>query len=147
MQLSSHKSESTIKEYAVKCPENKRKEMFDSLSTAMKPKVKKPKKNPPKATTQRQPLAKDINNTLPNFDLQQVDDMDTLDDDLLKELLSDFPEDQANSDKNVVATPTQNLQQTFSAQINAVTNQHNVPQMPQMLFSNSTVTINYNFGK
>ena len=31
MSLSSHKSESSIKQYAVKCPENKKKEMFDDL--------------------------------------------------------------------------------------------------------------------
>ena len=38
MQLSSHRSESSIKEYSTKCPENKRKEMFDSLTEAMVPK-------------------------------------------------------------------------------------------------------------
>ena len=46
--LSSHKNESTIKNYAVKCPENKQKEMFDSLSNAMLP--KKLKKNKASAT-------------------------------------------------------------------------------------------------
>ena len=34
--LTSHKSESTIREYSVKCPENKRKEMFNALSSPMK---------------------------------------------------------------------------------------------------------------
>ena len=41
MALSSHKNESTIKEYSTVCPDVKRKEMFDSLSDAMK--NKKPK--------------------------------------------------------------------------------------------------------
>ena len=42
MAVSSHKSESTIKEYAEECPENKRKEMFDALSkTIIPPKVPK----------------------------------------------------------------------------------------------------------
>ena len=33
--ISSHKSESTIKEYAIRCPDNKRKEMFTALATTM----------------------------------------------------------------------------------------------------------------
>ena len=38
--ISSHKSESTIREYSVKCPENKRKEMFDALAQDIKqPKI------------------------------------------------------------------------------------------------------------
>ena len=36
--ISIHKSESTIKEYSVKCPENKRKEMFDALASPLQPK-------------------------------------------------------------------------------------------------------------
>ena len=36
MKLSSHKNESTIKEYSVQCPDNKRKQMFDSLSRMTK---------------------------------------------------------------------------------------------------------------
>ena len=32
MAVSSHKSEQSIKSYAAKCPENKRKEMFDALA-------------------------------------------------------------------------------------------------------------------
>ena len=38
IKLTSHKSESTVKEYARKCPENKRKAMFQSLSNAMESK-------------------------------------------------------------------------------------------------------------
>ena len=45
MQINSHESESTIKEYATKYPENKRKEMFDSLSDALAPKGKKGQTN------------------------------------------------------------------------------------------------------
>ena len=48
IQLSSHKSESTIKQYSTKCPDNKRKEMFQSLSDAMKP---QPKHQKVKATS------------------------------------------------------------------------------------------------
>ena len=34
--LTSHKSESTIREYSVCCPENKRKQMFNALASPMK---------------------------------------------------------------------------------------------------------------
>ena len=46
--ISSHKSESTIKQYSVKCPERKRKEMFDALAELVSKKndVKKEINNP-----------------------------------------------------------------------------------------------------
>ena len=46
IQLSSHKNESTIKEYLMHCPENKRKEMYESLGNALLPKAKKINHNP-----------------------------------------------------------------------------------------------------
>ena len=45
IQLSSHKSESAVKEYSTKCHENKRKEMFQSLTNAISPQAKKLKKS------------------------------------------------------------------------------------------------------
>ena len=50
MALSSHKSESTIKEYAVKCPDSKRKAMFNSLSNALVPEPEKAKTAPAEAS-------------------------------------------------------------------------------------------------
>ena len=41
IQLSSHKSKSTVKEYSTRYPDNKRKEMFQSLTNAMTPHPKK----------------------------------------------------------------------------------------------------------
>ena len=41
--LSSHKSESTIKEYATKCSESKKREMFEILSSTIQPKKIKSK--------------------------------------------------------------------------------------------------------
>ena len=40
IQLSSHKSEATIKEYSAKCLDNKRKEMFQSLSVNRRSMIK-----------------------------------------------------------------------------------------------------------
>ena len=54
--LSSHKNESTIKDYTVKCPENKRKQMFQSLSNAMVPKKqRKILPRPPSSTITNAP--------------------------------------------------------------------------------------------
>ena len=38
--ISSHKSESTIKTYSVKCPEGKKREMYDALNASIIPKKK-----------------------------------------------------------------------------------------------------------
>ena len=46
MALSSHKNESTTKEYSVKCPESKRKAMFQTLTNVMQPRFKKLSPNP-----------------------------------------------------------------------------------------------------
>ena len=89
MRLSSHKSESTIKEYATKCPEGKRKEMFDSLSNAMKP----------KSTGNDTPNIEDVQQNLPNFQLDPLD-FDTIDDNLLANLITDLPQDTENSNNN-----------------------------------------------
>ena len=48
--LSGHKNESSIKQYAVKCPENKKNEMFDLLSNLMEPKQKQQKQATPTVT-------------------------------------------------------------------------------------------------
>ena len=92
--LSSHKSEATIKEYSVVCPSNKRKEMFESLNSALVPKTKK---NPATVTSASSPLpeltVQDVKQNLPYFDLTPLDDMKYLDDKTLQELFSDFPID------------------------------------------------------
>ena len=170
MQLSSHKNESTIKEYSVKCSDNKRKEMFDSLSNAMTPKFKKIKPKPPaSATTSVRPLSndkeqiqnketnkrpdvpelQDIKENLPNFDLQQIDSYDTIDDTVLQDLLNDEftePNLQVANQNPVPNAPNP----TINSQVNNFTMPNpspNWPRFPQMYFPNSNVTINYNFPK
>ena len=156
IQLSSHKNEATIKEYSTKCPENKHKEMFDSLSNAMLPKCKKPKKSNPTSTVTKQQdnlQVKDVKENLPNFDLQQIDDFNTIDDSVLAEIILDAETLTANSDvtdkdttgKTLVA-PTQNVQ-NIQAQFNSITNNSPYPRMPALYFPNPNVTINCNFGK
>ena len=170
MQLSSHKNEATIKEYSVKCPENKRREMSDSLSDAILPKKKKIE---PTCTVSLNPDqdVKDVILNLPSFDIVPVDDYDTIDDKILSELVYQAEKDYQDSktlnqnnnnncDKtenetaqvaaNSLALPVQPQVPEFIQQSNTqntkITN-NKFPILPQMYFPNSNVTINYNFGK
>ena len=164
IQLSSHKSESTIKEYSTKCPENKRKEMFESLSDAMNPPMKKAKKIP-SATVSKGININDVKEDLPNFQLEELSEFDMIDDTVLADLMLDFPEEQnknANQEENVdpnirpqvtrqiIARPNvpNQLQQNNFHEINTqynTFNQPRFPQIPQMYFPSSNVMINYNF--
>ena len=155
IKLTSHKSELTVKEYARKCPENKRKAMFQSLSKAMDTTPKRQRSIPSEAPS-KPPEINNIVNDLPNFELNALEDLDTIDDKILQEIMIEF---EANSNKqnsenknpNVVAplVPTCNTQvnqQQIDTQINTI-NQMPLQRMPAMYFPNSNVTINYNFGK
>ena len=104
MQLSSDKSESTIKEYSVKCPITKRKEMFDSLSNAIQP-----KKHEPSATVSKPDTTYDTKTNMPTFNIEPIDNFNTLDDAVLQELLTDFPTyNDENFNPNITAGPTPN---------------------------------------
>ena len=106
IKLSSHKSEATVKEYAITCPENKRKEMFDSLTNAMNPSKNKKAKVTSAAGAQDMNI-QDVKSNLPNFDLQEIDNFDTIDDSLLIQLMEDHDKentnDNANNNNNVQA--------------------------------------------
>ena len=107
IQLSSHKSESTIKEYTPKCTDSKRKEMFDSLCNAMVPatKVKKSKTATGNVTstvtkeTENDITVTDVKQNLPNFDLNPLD-YDTIDDSVLANLLDNFEQNDLNTNNN-----------------------------------------------
>ena len=159
--LSSHKNESTIKEYATKCPENKKREMFDSLTNALQPKAKKikPSASASIATPNKQNNdvdIMDVKENLPTFEIQPIDQFDTIDDSVLSEILLDadklLPQYNntvavnQNSNNNALTSPPQANIQT---QVNTINN-HSHPQVPfnfqripQLYFPNSTVTINY----
>ena len=141
--ISSHKSESTIREYSVKCPENKRKEMFDALEQDIKqPKIPKLKHNVPIPDQNAQAMTSN-NNTLnvtiptasdvPNFSNIDLLEMDNTDDQLLVDILTQTEKTLNNNDNSGTVT---NVQQYY-----------NNWQIPKMYFPNSNVTINYNFSK
>ena len=123
MKLLSHKKEATIKEYTVQCPDNKCKEMFASLSNAMKPKFKKnkaqtctlcycfstdrhKKRQPDGQTWKKQdatmPNIDDIKENLPNNNLEPIHTYDTIDDSVSQDLLND------NLDETAVEIATPN---------------------------------------
>ena len=156
MKLSSRKNESSIKEYATECPEDKRKEMFTSLTKAIAP------KNIPTATISN---PQELGVALPDdLKLEEIDHWDTIDDKTLAKIITDVtPDEQISVDNTrrtaalpteTVAVPpqaTQNYQMPnqnhFQAQINTVNNNSKSPFLPQMYFPNSNVTINYHFHK
>ena len=158
MKLSSHKSEATIKEYATTCPENKRKEMFNSLTNAMNP-SKKQKIKPSSAIGKGPTDEHLLNFNLPNFQLEELDQYDTIDDKVLMEIMEEHDKENTTTDTNTNNYDVQTANALISkpqvapmSQINKqVINQQVPPQhpfhMPSMYFPNSNVTINYNFSK
>ena len=175
IKLSSHKSENTIKEYSVQCPDSKRKEMFDSLTNKMKPKKKKTNstttpcetlaiapKDPVPVSSENNTIAtesaivpeiQDVKDNLPSFDLLPLDDMATIDDKVLSDLLNnefDTAINEASPQDPVSALNPSNavVSKTINTQVNTVNiPQNNMPKLLVMYFPNSSVTINYNFGK
>ena len=122
--LSSHKNEATICEYLTKCPDSKRKEMYDALSNAMSAKQTPQKaKAPPSATISKPPTLdiNDVKNNLPNFDLQEMDQFDMIDDNILANLLYDIPKDSGIENQGKVS--------------NAVVAQNKVHKIPKFKYN------------
>ena len=97
----------------------------------------------------------DVKQNLPNFNLDPID-YNTIDNTVLANLLTDFPENcQNTNNNNNIALIPQNTNQVPVTQSNQqfntqVINQHvpfGYPRLPAMYFPYSNVTINYNFTK
>ena len=172
--LSSHKHEARIKEYATSCPDYKRKKMFDSLSNALLPKENSKAiapKSKPSATVSKTPDIPDVMDVkanLPTFSIESLDEFDTIDDEILANLLYDIPkdsnsntgdknDDQTHKTKTDALVPTSNNvpqmahsenPKAYNTQVNTFNNMPNMPnKVPAMYFPHSNVTINYNFRK
>ena len=144
--LSSHKSESTIKTYSNKCPDNKKREMYDALNDSVIPKKTKTQdtNKEVKSTINVQDLkainsdqnTNNNNANLPNnFDLMPFEDEEN--DDFLLQYLRDNPQENFNEkpvQSNQVVNTTNNMSTSM-------------PIVPKMFFQNSNITINYNFSK
>lgn len=167
MVVSSHKSENSIKSYASKCPESKKKEMFQSLSKELVP---PPKNSIPSTSANPGPVviqgqqfqaqqvpAKEEQQAEPNLENAEaflLDDNDQLDDQNLLELVENIEKQNANLQLVAPAPPPNPQPGNAVANVNT-TNNNNIVQnlqnpnnpMPYLFFPNSNVTINYNFSK
>ena len=152
--LTSHKSESTIKEYSVKCLENKRKAMFEALAMPLQnPKKIKLTQSTSNSSNVSEdalvPASKTQNYTfnLPNdpndIQLGDIDllEMNSSDDKLLFDILTQTENYLKSNTTALNPTPTV----TTTVQQNTLNRL--IPVIPFMYFPNSNVTINYNFGK
>ena len=163
IKLSSHKSESTIKDYSRKCPDNKRKEMFDSLNQALGHKHRKIENKSPAATVSvplptNEIQINDIKENLPNFNIVPFDDFQTIDDAELANIILDAeqltgtsPQTTKQTDAQLVPTNTvpqlpASTTSNFQTTLNTINN-NPIPRVPYMYFPHSNVTINYNFPK
>ena len=169
--ISGHKSETTIREYSVKCSENKQKQMYETLVDHMAPTTKiKPTSTvvrpvdsiitPPAlpasdqnvifaqtSVTNQQPAnyTVSINYDIVKLKTENFDLLeltDTDNDDLLVKYLDD--------NERLLQEQTQQQQVVPRNQANVTNVQQNtynpsIPVLPCMFFPNSTVTINYNF--
>ena len=138
--ISSHRNESTVKTYSTKCPDKKKKEMYDALNQEIVPKrsslptatVNKTTAHPTFSTINQQaaaeiidfnPNANQNNNNIALPEEFQLDTFDTEDDDFLLEYI-----------KN---TETPNAT-TTSTTVNTVnTMSTSMPIVPKMYFPNS----------
>ena len=137
--------------------------MFDALSNAMLPKAKKSKQTQPKnpnktaesTITHDVSALQDVQNSLPTFQLNPINDFHTTDDDILANLVYDVPQTMTETNKeNSLQTVLPAMPLAASNQRNTQVKNHNMnnpqfnfPMLLQMYFQNSSVTINYNFGK
>ena len=149
--MSGHKSESTVKQYAKKCPNSKKRQMCEALTDKL---IDKKKRIEPKVEdvikitehaeamvtprTNQNPVQMTFPD--PNMELFPMDDTD---DDILLKFLKEF-DDKNPTNPQTNAVVTNNVTNVS----NTVMNRQGTPRqlLPQMYFPNSTVTINYNFN-
>ena len=172
MVISSHKSENSIKSYSSKCPENKKKQMFDALAKPFANPPHVPMKNiqnqiqqPAKVAyserTQTPTLQENMPIQEPNFNLvdlfPNMDDEPLNDDNLLaaiekieQENAQIVPQNQTKQqdfeNKVAIPNPPPVVPTTNTITSNYVQNVNRTMPTPHMFFPHSTVTINYNFN-
>ena len=135
-----------------------------TLSNAIIPKKVKTTTQPVSTVTsdQNDKALQETELNLPNFDLEQINDFSTIDNEELAKLMYEVPNDQTdkNEKENTMTLATKpqtvtgynpiNQQQIqvnppqINTQVNTI---NNTPSMPYLYFPNSNVTINYNLGK
>ena len=151
--VTGHRSESTVKQYAKKCPENKKREMSASLANKLdvkKVKIDKQKDiafgkepnvasalvTPPTLLAANQIQTPDI----PDINMQLLP-LDDTDDDLLLKVLDDLDKQNLPSTTKIVSNTVTNVSNVSNVTTRTFPHQS---MMPHMYFPNSNVTINYN---
>ena len=158
--ISGHKNEATIRTYSTKCPENKKRQMYEALKDSVI--AKKPKTEP--TATVSKPSEEENTQDLQTInvnDLQDLQvDMNVNQNNNNTELPANFQlmpfEFEQDSDDFLLnyinsAPQMQKLESPPNTTILAKTTTTNtmsrsMPIIPKMYFPNSNVTINYNFN-
>ena len=159
--ISGHKNESTVKTYSTKCPENKKREMYEALKDsviAKKPKIEA-------SATIPKPVDDYDTQALPTINVKELEDVQVdMNVNQNNNNPQDFPanfqlipfEFEQESDDfllNYINSEPQ-IQQLEMPQntkiVNTTTTTNTVsrsmPVIPKMYFPHSNVTINYNFN-
>ena len=161
--VSGHKSDETIKNYAVRCPENKKREMSDALSNRLNS-----RKIPPTSTVSVPPTEQTekfetinfddivdfipIDNNADDFDITNVlSEVSNREENVAKtsEIAIQSEKAMAPIQQNIPVMPqvqVPNIAFTPQNNIMNVTQANSFPLIPQMYFPNSNVTINYNIN-
>ena len=134
--LSGHICESTVKEYAVRCPENKKRAMFDAL--VLKPKQMKREPTATSTSTAAETPRQDPEQErgfnfqiadMPNFDNINLEEMETIDEKALLEALMQtekYLEQQSKENKK--ETPDENQQENRNPNIESANTTTSKPQ-------------------
>ena len=157
--VSSHKSETTIKEYSENCPDEKREEMYEALSKQIVPQKRKATAtipNPEPLSDLQSDLQND-QNIKANFDLQHFEtdpEEDAILDNFLQQtahldnnsFMQQFDKN-TNNESQIVPQNTTPPQPQYQANQSITQNFNNAlkPAFPMMHIQNSNVTVNYNF--
>ena len=164
MVVSSHKSENSIKNYASKCPEIKKKQMFDALAKPFAPTTNQQNNcNVPKTPqigdesntknqvpTETATIPPPLDRKFELVDLFPNMDDDPLTDDNFLEAIEKIEKQNQKlltKDKEIsIKTPAPPAVTTNSVTSNYIQNFNPTMSLPHMVFPHSNVTINYNFN-
>ena len=164
MATTGHKSEASIKSYAARCPDNKRRQVSEALASNLidEPNNKVARLSPKRkkstammAIPQEVPAVKTPQNDNPEQlaleypgyeenktgDFELFPNFDDISDDMLVNTLTQIEKENAQVvQPNVIVTKE-------SATTLNVSSVQNIPKLPTMYFPHSSVTINYHFHK
>ena len=160
MATTGHKSEVSIKNYARRCPTQKRREMSDALANSMKKELQ----NMNESTSKKfKSAVQEENSTIntPTFNLEgaqletidesDINDLFGLDDKIVEsqevmDLVAQIENENNSLAQKADSPKTPKTPKTYNfSNISNIANINRLPFMPSMSFPHLNVTINYNF--